>query len=67
MVKTHVKLYVLHLFKQSITFSLIDKGIFYRATFSFKIIIVNVYKNLFGKCNSFFALLQKILEFFVVF
>ena len=36
LVKTHVKLYVLHLFKQSVTFngdswSLIDKGIFYRA------------------------------------
>ena len=28
------------------SWSLIDKGIFYRATFNFKMLIFNVYKNL---------------------
>ena len=61
----------MHLFKQSDTFngdsySLIDKGIFYRATFNFKMFIFNVCKNLSDKCNSF-ALLQNMLEFFMVF
>ena len=44
------------------TWCLIDKGIFYRATFNFKMFIFNVYKILFNNCNSF-ALLQKMLEF----
>ena len=66
-----MKLYIQHLFKQSTTFdgdswSIIDKGIFYRALFNFKMFIFNVYKNLFDKCNSF-VLLQKMLEFFMVF
>ena len=62
------KLYVLHFFKQLIAFnndccSLIDKGIFYQATFSFKMFILfSVYKNLFGNCNSF-ALPQKCWNF----
>ena len=45
--------------------SLIDKSIFYRATFNFKMFIFNIYKNLFDNCYSF-AMLQKMLEFFIV-
>ena len=65
--KTPVKLYILQLFKQSVTFngeswSLIDKGIFYSATFNLKIIIFNVYKKFLVICNSF-TLLQKLLKF----
>ena len=44
------------------SWSLIDKGIFYRAKFNFKMFIFHIYKNLFDNCNSF-ALLQKLLEF----
>ena len=60
-----------NLFKQSTnlngdSWSLIYKGIFYRAAFNFKMFIFNVYKNLFNNCNSF-ALLQKMLDFFMVF
>ena len=56
LVKTHVKLYVLHLSKQSTTFngdswSLIDKDVFYNATSNFKLLIFNVYKNLFESCE----------------
>ena len=72
-----MKLYVSDLFKQSITFngdswSLIDRGIFYHATSSFKMFMFNVYlknvyfKNFFYNCNSF-VLLQKMLKFFMVF
>ena len=48
---TNVKLYVLHLFKQLTMFnggswSLINKGIFYRAIFSFKMFIFNVSKKI---------------------
>ena len=46
--------------------SLIDKIIFYRTIFNVKMLIFNVYKTLFDNCNSF-ALLQKMLQFFIVF
>ena len=66
-----MKLYVLHPFKQSTTFNgdswtLIEKSIFYRATFNFQMFIFNVYKHLFYHCNGF-VLPQKMLEFFMVF
>ena len=48
------------------SWSLIDKIIFYRVIFDFKIFIFNVYKNLFDNCSSF-VLLQKMLEFFMIF
>ena len=47
------------------SWSLIDKIIFYRVIFDFKMFIFNVYKNLFDNCSSF-VLLQKMLEFFMV-
>ena len=48
------------------SWSLIDKIIFYRAKIGFKMFIFNVYKNLLDNCGSF-VLLQKMLEFFMVF
>ena len=71
LVKAHMKLYVLHLIKQSTTFkgyswSLINRAIFYRTIFNSKIFIFNADKNLFDNCNSF-KRLQKMLEYSMVF
>ena len=44
------------------SWSLIDKGVFYRTTFNFKMVIFNIYKNLFDDYDSF-ALPQKSSNF----
>ena len=73
LIKTHVKLYVLHFFKQSTTFnggswSLIDKGIFYRATFNFKMLIFNVYKNVYYVyfCSTIFITMHIFLKEYLI-